>query len=775
MLSVNNIKLITFAKHSAWKMYGGNTYRHLRACRDRCKLVKLVQTFNYSTKCDRKKDFVKPSLDPRVEALRDKLIYCDYLDCRKVKINYMKRFLSKKRIEYAEKKAQSDRLTNVPIYSVLLDTRNDESHESHFRQEQEDINTEEDIAKPVHMPYASTDPYSNVLTDTSLSESNKGNLDEKTISLNDKYKDLYERYLAEKDGVLGKEELTLLDYLEETDRDASYKRDLPSSVPSNWMVDVEQYDDASYQDSTWLNNYGTPDPNSSLSTVPCGGCGALLHCKDQALPGYLPSELFRKRSKKELRVMICQRCHFMQYYNTTLEVKVSADEYPALLKVIRKKICAVILMVDLTDFPCSIWPEINSVLNPLTPVFVVGNKIDLLPPDSKHFFTHVKDCLSKTVIDSTGIKKENIRHVALTSAKTGYGIEELINKLHNIWKYKGDVYVIGCTNVGKSSLFNALLQSDYCKVQAVDLIQRATISPWPGTTLNLLKFPILNPLKWRLYLRTLRLQKEQRYKCAEEKFRINQFKATRNLEYATLQSHIGRTFQSKSGPEVGKDDPFVEGRYKKHTQQFGFDETKEEYKYSRWCYDTPGTIQPDQVLDLLTMQELLSVLPKKIISPRTFILHVNQTIFLGGIGRLDYVEGDSFIRCTIFSSSELPVTLTRTEDADSIYNELLKTEVFVVPENSPDRLKHWPALGSKEMEVTGIGNNESIADVILSSAGWIAIAAEEAERVLLRAWSPQGRGLHLRTPALLRKSVALRGNRISDAPTYKSGRQAYRK
>jgi ribosome biogenesis GTPase A len=51
----------------------------------------------------------------------------------------------------------------------------------------------------------------------------------------------------------------------------------------------------------------------------------------------------------------------------------------------------------------------------------------------------------------------------------------------------GDVYLVGCTNVGKSSIFNALLGSDYCKVQASDLVQKATISNWPGTTLNLLK------------------------------------------------------------------------------------------------------------------------------------------------------------------------------------------------------------------------------------------------------------------------------------------------
>lgn len=405
----------------------GNTYHHLRTC-DR---YKLIQAFNYSTKCDTKKNYLQSSLDPRVMALREKLIYCDYLDYQKVKISYMKRFLLKKRTENVKKMAQIHKLANVPVYSVLLDMRN-KNDDNHL--EQEHTNTEESVANiPIHMPYASIDSYSNVDIE-SLNESSNGN--KNVISLNEKYITLYERYLAEKNAALEKGELTLLDYLEKTDTNMSYKSNLPSNVPSNWMVDVEQYNDVSHQGSTLINIYGTPDPNSNISSVPCGGCGALLHCKDQALPGYLPSELFQKRNKQELQVMICQRCHFMQYYNTTLEVKVSADEYPKLLKVIKGKKCAVILIVDLTDFPCSIWPEINSVLHPLTPVFVVGNKVDLLPQDSKDFFTHIKDCLSKA-IKRTGIEEKNIKHVALVSAKTGYGIEELINKLHSIWKYKG--------------------------------------------------------------------------------------------------------------------------------------------------------------------------------------------------------------------------------------------------------------------------------------------------------------------------------------------------
>lgn len=428
MLSVNNIKLIISSNHTIWRNYIGNTYCHLKTCRNRYKY--LVQTFGYSTKYGVKEN-AATSLDPRVAALREKLIYCDYLDRQKVRMGYMKRFLLKKKIEGAEKQIRNHRLMNVPVYSILLDKRNDESDDS-LQEEHTETHLTKSI-KSVHMPYASTDKYSSV--NESSNDLNKSNFDERAIPLSDKYKALYEKYLEEKKVATSKgKELTLKDYLEETDTDPLDKEDLPN-VPLNWMVDVEQYDDT-LLDNTWLSNYGTPDPNSNISSVPCGGCGALLHCKDHALPGYLPSELFLNKSENQLRIMICQRCHFMKYYNTTLEVKVSADEYPKLLKVMKRKMCAVILMVDLTDFPCSIWPEINSVLHSWTPVFVVGNKIDLLPQDSPRFFNHVKECLSKAV-ENTGIKKEKIVHTALISAKTGYGVEELINKLHTLWKYKG--------------------------------------------------------------------------------------------------------------------------------------------------------------------------------------------------------------------------------------------------------------------------------------------------------------------------------------------------
>ncbi len=69
--------------------------------------------------------------------------------------------------------------------------------------------------------------------------------------------------------------------------------------------------------------------------------------------------------------------------------------------------------------------------------------------------------------------------MSLISAKTGWGVESLVTKLMRDHTKGEDIYLIGCTNVGKSTLFNALMQSDLCKLRDRDLINRATTSLWP--------------------------------------------------------------------------------------------------------------------------------------------------------------------------------------------------------------------------------------------------------------------------------------------------------
>ena len=54
---------------------------------------------------------------------------------------------------------------------------------------------------------------------------------------------------------------------------------------------------------------------------------------------------------------------------------------------------------------------------------------------------------------------------------TGHGVEKLITAVQRLWQSKHDVYLIGEVNVGKSSLFNMLLESDFSKGQMIDYFQ----------------------------------------------------------------------------------------------------------------------------------------------------------------------------------------------------------------------------------------------------------------------------------------------------------------
>lgn len=64
---------------------------------------------------------------------------------------------------------------------------------------------------------------------------------------------------------------------------------------------------------------------------------------------------------------------------------------------------------------------------------MVGNKIDLLQDTGRDWLTKAKTALIKQLPP-----KANILDVSLISAKTGYGIEQLISTLYNVWEYRGE-------------------------------------------------------------------------------------------------------------------------------------------------------------------------------------------------------------------------------------------------------------------------------------------------------------------------------------------------
>lgn len=478
----------------------------------------------------------------------------------------------------------------------------------------------------------------------------------------------------------------------------------------------------------------------------------------------MPSEKFKLLSQRQLHSEQCQRCEFLKHFNVALNVNVSPDEYPKLIAEIQNKKALVIIMVDLLDFPCSIWPGIINLIGQKQKIYIVGNKVDLLPKDDNLYLERILDSLKKS-LQTTGVNGETrIKDISLISAKTGWGIESLITKLMRDHTKGEDIYLIGCTNVGKSTLFNALMQSDLCKLRDRDLIERATTSLWPGTTLNLIKFPVRDPTGWELQLRLDRLKVYERDYIKEQRLKWTLYRQTRNVQYATLSGRIGMTFRSDVPFTIQSGHPFA----KKSASAKPFDPKSEYFKGCNFFYDTPGTIYKDQMLTLLTTEELLKTIPREIITPRTFTLRPLQSLFIGGLARIDLAHARQQVWFTVFASNYLPIHVVYTEQAKNFYQTYLGTDMLGVPIGGYERVQHWPTLVPKEMVLDGVSWHESCADIVLSTAGWVAVTFGPDTQCVLRAFTPEGRGIFVRKPSLLPYAFKLRGKRILGTPCFEN-------
>lgn len=492
----------------------------------------------------------------------------------------------------------------------------------------------------------------------------------------------------------------------------------------------------------WQRDYGSENSKVKPSDTPCSGCGSNLHCASSNIPGYVPYEKFSELSKRQLKRTLCQRCDFLNKYNISLNLNVEAKEYEEIISKLKDTDGLVVLMIDITDFPCSVNSKILDLIGRNKQVLVVANKIDLLPKDGNNYLSRIKETISLNL--DIG-KKVNPKDIFLISAKTGYGLDNLVSTIYKINNGKKDVYLLGCTNVGKSTLFNNLLQTELCRLRENDLIQRATTSPWPGTTLNLLKFPIRPLPAWEREIRRRRLF------IKGVKTSIDEIELRRSMKYQSedknlfhkMENRISSSFQKELPFKVDSNHPFS----KLVKKQEPFTDDHPAFKDSNFFYDTPGTIYQDQIISLLTTEELLKTLPRKTIRPRTFTLEPFQTMFLGGLGRLDLLHSKDSILVTVFASDYLPIHIVNLEEALRFYELYLRTDILGVPINEGPRVDSWPSLISKDFHIknkrrhetdTNLHEHTSLCDIVFSSAGWMSLTLNNGSECILKAYTPEG-------------------------------------
>ncbi|GEK92065.1 ribosome biogenesis GTPase YqeH [Alkalibacterium kapii] len=206
----------------------------------------------------------------------------------------------------------------------------------------------------------------------------------------------------------------------------------------------------------------------------CIGCGALLQSEDEHQSGYLPASVLGKKSSEEL--IYCKRCFRLRHYNEVQDIELDDDDFLNMLHELSAENALIVNVVDLFDFSGSIILGIQRFAGS-NPILIVANKSDLLPKSLQE--GKVRQWVTEQV-HSYGIRPQN---VYLTSALNKQSVEKFMEELDKERQGK-DVYVVGTTNVGKSTLINQIISI------AADTENTITTSYFPGTTLGKIEIPL---------------------------------------------------------------------------------------------------------------------------------------------------------------------------------------------------------------------------------------------------------------------------------------------
>ena len=192
----------------------------------------------------------------------------------------------------------------------------------------------------------------------------------------------------------------------------------------------------------------------------CSGCGVLLQDQNLLQEGYTTS----------LENDVCQRCFRMKNYGEYQVVTKSNDDYLKILKSVGETKDLVLYITDLLNLEENIEEIRNIIPNKM---ILVLNKKDVLPKSVKE----------EKLINYLKEKNIEFEEVIVVSVNKNINIDYLLKRI-KYYQTSKNVYVVGHTNAGKSSLINKLI-SNYS-----ENTQELTMSPLPSTTLNLVKIDI---------------------------------------------------------------------------------------------------------------------------------------------------------------------------------------------------------------------------------------------------------------------------------------------
>lgn len=193
----------------------------------------------------------------------------------------------------------------------------------------------------------------------------------------------------------------------------------------------------------------------------CKGCGSKLQSEDSTMLGYTP----------DINKDLCMRCFRLKNYGEYQTVTKTNDEYLQIIDDVGKTKSLVLYVVDILSIPEDL-SKIKEYL-PNNKVVLVLNKKDVLPlsVSDEKIYDYIEEQYENVFIDKV-----------IISADKNYNLDKLMKMIKKYRVYK-DVYVIGNTNAGKSTLLNKIIEN------YSDDTSDITISNMPSTTLEEIRIP----------------------------------------------------------------------------------------------------------------------------------------------------------------------------------------------------------------------------------------------------------------------------------------------
>lgn len=198
----------------------------------------------------------------------------------------------------------------------------------------------------------------------------------------------------------------------------------------------------------------------------CLGCGSKLQSIDSSKEGYI--------RENNISSKLCERCFRIRNYGEYKTVVKDNNDFEPILKKIGTTNSLVILVIDLfmmnKDFDVLTKNLNNDIL-------LVFTKRDVLPKivNDQKFIEYAKNL---------GV---DYKDIVITSSNKNYGLDLLMKKI-NQYKKDKNVYVIGYTNAGKSTLINKIIYN------YSNLDRTITTSILPSTTINSVEININDDL-----------------------------------------------------------------------------------------------------------------------------------------------------------------------------------------------------------------------------------------------------------------------------------------